>query len=62
MAAVEALPALPRAVMTLRDVAGCGAEETCAALDLPEAEQRALLHRARSTVRAAIEAHFRAAA
>jgi RNA polymerase sigma-70 factor (ECF subfamily) len=57
-AAVEALPQAQRAVITLRDMVGCTSEETCDALDLSDANQRVLLHRARTKVRAALEAAF----
>ncbi len=60
--AIDALPPMQRAIMTMRDVAGCGADETGSALNISEAEQRVLLHRARSNVHAAIDAHFRTAA
>ena len=42
----------------MRDVAGCQADEVCEALDVSEGNQRVLLHRARSKVRAALEGHF----
>jgi RNA polymerase sigma-70 factor, ECF subfamily len=54
-AAVERLPGSQREVITLRDMVGCTATETCAALGLSEANQRVLLHRARTRVRAALE-------
>jgi RNA polymerase sigma-70 factor, ECF subfamily len=56
--AIELLPPLQRSVITLRDVQGCGAEEACALLELTDGNQRVLLHRARSRVRAALERHF----
>ena len=56
--AVEALPASQRAVITLRDVEGCDSKEVCETLGISEANQRVLLHRARSKVRAALEDHF----
>jgi RNA polymerase sigma-70 factor (ECF subfamily) len=56
--AIEELPPAQRAVIEMRDVAGCSAEEVCAALDVSEGNQRVLLHRARSRVRAALERHF----
>jgi RNA polymerase sigma-70 factor (ECF subfamily) len=56
--AIDGLPAYERAVMTMRDVAGCGAEETSDALGIAPSEQRALLHRARSSVHAALDEHF----
>jgi RNA polymerase sigma-70 factor (ECF subfamily) len=58
MRAIEELPAAQRAVITLRDVTGCTAEEVCSALELSEGNQRVLLHRARSRVRAALERHL----
>jgi RNA polymerase sigma-70 factor (ECF subfamily) len=45
-------------VITLRDIQGCSAEEVCEALDVSPGNQRVLLHRARSRVRAALEGHF----
>ena len=53
--AIEALPATQRAVISLRDVEGWSSEEVRNALDLSETNQRVLLHRARSKVRAALE-------
>ena len=53
--AVDALPEAQRAVVMLRDVVGCTAEETCNALGLSDTNQRVLLHRGRSRVRAALE-------
>ena len=52
---VEALPGAQREVITLRDIVGCSAEETCNALSLTETNQRVLLHRARAKVRTALE-------
>ena len=57
----EALAALPenqREVMMLRDVEGFSGEEVCAALALSEANQRVLLHRARSKVRGFLESRL----
>jgi RNA polymerase sigma-70 factor (ECF subfamily) len=53
--AIEALPATQRAVISLRDLEGWSSEEVRNALDLSETNQRVLLHRARSKVRAALE-------
>ena len=53
--AIEALPPTQRAVISLRDVEGWSAEDVCNALTLSETNQRVLLHRARSAVRAALE-------
>ncbi len=57
-AAIEELPASQRAVITLRDVTGCTSAEVCAALGLTEGNQRVLLHRARTKVRARLEEHL----
>ncbi|WP_043660380.1 sigma-70 family RNA polymerase sigma factor [Nocardia thailandica] len=59
-AAVAALPARQRAVLTLRDIEGYSADEVCAMLEVSAGNQRVLLHRARSTVRAALEEYFAA--
>ena len=56
--AIEGLPEKQRLVITLRDIEGWDSAETAAALDLTETNQRVLLHRARSKVRAAVERHF----
>jgi RNA polymerase sigma-70 factor, ECF subfamily len=53
--AIATLPDGQQRVMWLRDVKGWTADEVCTALDLSEANQRVLLHRARSKVRAALE-------
>jgi RNA polymerase sigma-70 factor, ECF subfamily len=55
---IEALPATQRAVLSLRDVEGWSSEEVRNALDLSETNQRVLLHRARSKVRAALESYL----
>jgi RNA polymerase sigma-70 factor (ECF subfamily) len=56
--AIEALPTAQRQVISLRDVEGWPAEEVCELLGLSDGNQRILLHRARSKVRAALEAHL----
>jgi RNA polymerase sigma-70 factor (ECF subfamily) len=56
--AIKALPPRQRDVITLRDLSGWSSGEVCNALDLTETNQRVLLHRARSKVRAALEEHF----
>ncbi len=58
-AAIEGLPASQRAVISLRDIEGWSSEEVRNALDLSETNQRVLLHRARSKVRAALESYLR---
>jgi RNA polymerase sigma-70 factor, ECF subfamily len=56
--ALEDLPRAQQMVVTLRDVHGWPAAEVCAALDLTEANQRVLLHRGRSRLRAVLERYF----
>ena len=56
--AIEALPPAQRTVISLRDIEGWSAEEVCNALTLSETNQRVLLHRARSAVRAALERYL----
>ena len=58
LGAIANLPARQREVLTLRDILGYSAEEARNALDLSETNQRVLLHRARSKVRAALERHL----
>jgi RNA polymerase sigma-70 factor (ECF subfamily) len=57
----EAIASLPRnqaEVITLRDVGGWSSGEVCTLLEISEGNQRVLLHRARSKVRAALERHL----
>jgi RNA polymerase sigma-70 factor, ECF subfamily len=49
------LPSRQRQVIVLRDIEGWEPEDVCRVLDLSEANQRVLLHRARSKVRQALE-------
>jgi RNA polymerase sigma-70 factor (ECF subfamily) len=56
--AIDQLPPMQRQVIELRDIEGWGSEEVCELLDLSEANQRVLLHRARSRVRQALEDYF----
>jgi RNA polymerase sigma-70 factor (ECF subfamily) len=56
--AIEMLPPAQREVITLRDIEGWPTGEICNALDITETNQRVLLHRARSRVRAAIEEYL----
>ncbi len=58
-AALETLPDSQRTVMSLRDVDGWDSGEVCELLGISEANQRVLLHRARSKVRALIEERLR---
>jgi RNA polymerase sigma-70 factor, ECF subfamily len=56
--AMDGLPIHQREVMWLRDVEGWRSTEVCEALEISEANQRVLLHRARSKVRQAIEPYL----
>jgi RNA polymerase sigma-70 factor, ECF subfamily len=56
--AIAELSPAQQQVITLRDIEGWASEDVCNVLELSETNQRVLLHRARSRVRAAIEAHF----
>jgi RNA polymerase sigma-70 factor (ECF subfamily) len=56
--AIDELPARQREIILLRDVDGWSPDEVCDALGLSEGNQRVLLHRARSRVRAALEEHL----
>jgi RNA polymerase sigma-70 factor (ECF subfamily) len=53
--AIERLPSMQRQVIVLRDIEGWEPDEVCDLLELSEANQRVLLHRARSKVRQALE-------
>jgi RNA polymerase sigma-70 factor (ECF subfamily) len=48
-------------VLWLRDVEGWSSQEVCNALAIQETNQRVLLHRARSRVRAALEPYLKGA-
>jgi RNA polymerase sigma-70 factor (ECF subfamily) len=58
LAAIDQLPESQRAVITMRDVEGFPADEVAEVLGISDGNQRVLLHRARSKVRSAIEAHL----
>jgi RNA polymerase sigma-70 factor (ECF subfamily) len=57
-AAIRQLPSNHQRVIWLRDVEGWTSDEVCDALMISEANQRVLLHRARSKVRAAYERYL----
>lgn len=58
--ALDTLPARQRAVVVLRDVEGLDPSEVCDILDVSGPNQRVLLHRGRSKVRALLEDYYRA--
>ena len=55
-ASIEELPPVQRTVLWLRCIEGWASEEVCLALEISAANQRVLLHRARSNVRGSLEA------
>ena len=55
---VEEFPEAQKAVIAMRDLAGCSSEEVCESLGISEGNQRVLLHRARTKVRLALEVHL----
>jgi RNA polymerase sigma-70 factor (ECF subfamily) len=56
--AIDKLPYNQGEVIRLRDVEGFSSAEVCDLLSLSEANQRVLLHRARTKVRAALESYL----
>jgi RNA polymerase sigma-70 factor, ECF subfamily len=60
--AISGLSASQRAVITVRDIEGLTAQQACEVLELSDANQRVLLHRARSKVRQALEHYMDEAA
>jgi RNA polymerase sigma-70 factor (ECF subfamily) len=55
---VRDLTPAQREVLTLRDIEGWSSSEVCEVLGISDVNQRTLLHRARVSVRAALEEHF----
>jgi RNA polymerase sigma-70 factor, ECF subfamily len=58
---IDGLPPNQRAVITLRDVDGLPSHEVCHLLSISSANERVLLHRARSKVRGVLEEYFQEA-
>ena len=58
MRAIADLPPAQQTVIRMRDLEGSSADEVCSVLEISAANQRVLLHRARSRVRAALEVHL----
>src|SRR4051794_40061392 len=56
--AIADLPDRQHLVIAMRDIEGWSSEEVCEALSISEANQRVLLHRARSKVRRCLEAYL----
>ena len=56
--AIDMLPEAQREVILLRDVDGWTPKEVSEVLDITDGNQRVLLHRARSKVRAALEEYL----
>lgn len=56
---IQQLPERQRIIIILRDAMGWTADEVCNVLELAETNQRVLLHRARSRIRARLETHFK---
>ncbi len=56
--AIDSLPDAQRLVITLRDIEGFDAAETCDLLQISDGNQRVLLHRARSRVRELLEPYL----
>jgi RNA polymerase sigma-70 factor, ECF subfamily len=57
-AALDTLPDRQRVVLTLRDVLGHSSEEVCEMMEISQANQRVLLHRARTAVRAGLASYL----
>lgn len=57
--ALDALPERQRIVVILRDVQGLSSDEVCGILQVTAVNQRMLLHRGRSALRAVLEDYYR---
>ena len=57
-AALDVLPEAQREVVVMRDVLAFSSQEICNALDISETNQRVLLHRGRSKLRAVLEQYL----
>ena len=55
---LDTLPDRQRVVLTLRDVLGHSSEEVCTMLEISQANQRVLLHRARTAARAGLATYL----
>jgi RNA polymerase sigma-70 factor (ECF subfamily) len=58
VAALSDLPPVQRTVITLREVGGWSSDDVAEALGISPGNQRVLLHRARTRVRAAVERYY----
>jgi len=56
--ALDELPERQRLVVQMRDVQGMSSDEACTALQISAQNQRVLLHRGRSALRAALESYY----
>jgi RNA polymerase sigma-70 factor (ECF subfamily) len=56
--ALDELPERQRLVVQMRDVQGMSSDEACSALQISPQNQRVLLHRGRSALRAALETYY----
>ena len=56
--ALAELPERQRMIVGLRDVEGLSAEDVCRVLDVSPVNQRVLLHRGRSRLRAVLESYL----
>jgi RNA polymerase sigma-70 factor (ECF subfamily) len=55
---LQKLPGAQREVVSMRDLEGWSSEETCEALGITAVNQRVLLHRGRTALRAILEEYF----